>query len=152
MNIKRVDNNHRDFVALTKKLDAELTSRYGAKQSAYDEHNVIDRISTAVVGYIGERPVACGCFKVVDDQTVEIKRMYVADDCRRNGLSVMVLQSLEKWSSELGYTKAILETGKGQPEALGLYRRCGYEITENYGPYKGLENSVCMKKVFQRAK
>lgn len=146
MNIKRVENSHSDFTALTKNLDAELTKRYGAEQSAYDKHNVIDPIDTAVVGYIGDRPVACGCFKVVDNRTVEIKRMYVIDDCRKNGLSDIILQSLEKWSIELGYLTAILETGKGQPEAIGLYKKWGYEIIDNYGPYKGLENSVCMRK------
>ena len=149
MKIKRVDNSHPDFINLTKKLDAELTDRYGAKQSAYDKHNIIEPINTSVVGYIGERPVACGCFKVIDNQTVEIKRMYVSDDCRRNGLSRLVLQSLENWSLELGYTKAILETGKGQPEAIELYHKSGYQITDNYGPYIGFENSVCMKKVLK---
>jgi putative acetyltransferase len=147
INIKRVDNNHPDFVSLTNRLDAELTKRYGTKQSAYDKHNIIDHINTSVVGYIGERPVACGCFKVFDNETVEIKRIYVVDDCRRNGLSVIILQALEKWGLELEYTNAILETGKGQPEAIGLYKKCGYQVTENYGPYKDFENSVCMKKV-----
>jgi GNAT superfamily N-acetyltransferase len=73
--------------------------------------------------------------------------MYVIDDFRRNGLSKIVLQALEEWRAELGYTMAILETGKGQPEAIGLYKKGCYEIIDNYGPYKNLENSVCMKKV-----
>ena len=60
-----------------------------------------------------------------------------------------ILISLEKWASELGYKKAILETGKGQPEAIALYQKAGYQIIENYGPYKGLDNSVCMGKNIQ---
>ena len=47
---------------------------------------------------------------------------------------------------DIGYQFTILETGKGQPEAIGLYLKKGYHITENYGQYKGIENSVCFKK------
>ena len=31
-------------------------------------------------------------------------------------------------------------------EAIALYKKCGYQSIENYGPYKDLENSVCMEK------
>ena len=72
--------------------------------------------------------------------------MYVSDAYRRRGFSVVVLSALEKWGSELDYSRAILETGKGQPEAIGLYRKCGYKVIENYGPYKGFDNSICMGK------
>jgi hypothetical protein len=41
---------------------------------------------------------------------------------------------------------AILETGFMQKEAISLYQKLSYTITENYGQYIGIENSVCMKK------
>ena len=146
MKIVRVHNSHPDFILLTRKLDAELHQRYGSGQSAYDRHNVIATIDTAVVGYLDDQPVACGCFKAVDRQTVEIKRMVVDRAHRRNGFALTVLQALEAWSAELGYRRAILETGKGQPEAIALYRKNGYRVIDNYGPYVGLENSICMHK------
>lgn len=146
MDIQRVNTVHEDFVNLTRRLDAELNRRYGLHQAAYDQHNVIDPMDTAVVGYVTRNPVACGCFREMDPQTVEMKRMYVTDGWRRQGFSVLILQALEAWGLELGYTRAVLETGKGQPEALGLYKKCGYGIMDNYGPYKGLDNSVCMEK------
>jgi putative acetyltransferase len=46
----------------------------------------------------------------------------------------------------MGYSIARLETGKGQPEAIGLYEKAGYSVIENYGPYIGIENCICMKK------
>jgi putative acetyltransferase len=146
MNIVRLKNTHPDFIGLTKRLDAELNARYGRQQAIYDKHNIIDPIDTAIVGYLDEIPVTCGCFKVIDGQTVEIKRMYVASDHRRKGLAVLTLQALEKWAAALGFKRAILETGKGQPEAIGLYEKCGYGVTANYGPYVGMDNSRCMAK------
>ena len=147
MKIIKTNNLNNDFIDLTKQLDAELNERYGVKQSVYDNHNLIDPIDTAIIGYFKKTPVACGCFKITNNTTIEIKRMFVQIKHRRKGFSTKILQSLEEWGSELGYSKAILETGREQPEAIALYQKFGYQIIENYGPYQGLENSVCMEKL-----
>lgn len=146
MQLLRTSNTHADFKALTCLLDSELSSRYGTLQKQYDTHNVIEPIDTALVGYDEMEPVACGCFKVISNDTVEIKRMFVSSKSRRKGYSRTLLGALEQWAYECGYTKAVLETGKGQPEAIALYTKCGYKIIPNYGAYVGLENSVCMQK------
>ena len=146
MEIAQTNNSNKDFLELTSQLDAELNERYGLKQTEYDMHNQIVSIDTVIIGYLDGTPVACGCFKAFEEQTIEIKRMFVQKKHRRKGYSLKILKSLERWASKLGNTKAILETGKGQPEALTLYAKCGYQTIENYGPYKGLENSVCMAK------
>ena len=146
MHLVCVATDHPDFRALTAKLDAELTDRYGPGQKAYDIHNRIAPIATAMVGYMDDRPVACGCFKRIDDATIEIKRMFVEGTCRGTGHGRMLLQALEAWGAGMGCRRAILETGKGQPEAIALYRKCGYRRIENYGPYEGMENSVCFAK------
>lgn len=51
MQLRRTSNTHTDFKALTHLLDAELALRYGVVQKQYDEHNVIEPIDTALVGY-----------------------------------------------------------------------------------------------------
>jgi hypothetical protein len=40
----------------------------------------------------------------------------------------------------------VLETGKRQPDAVALYKKCGYKQIPNYGQYIGMENSVCFEK------
>ena len=145
----KTTNSHQDFCALTRVLDAELNTRYGKEQALYDKHNVIDPIETALVSYEDEMPVACGCFKKIDVQTVEIKRMFVLPDYRRRGFSLRVLMELEMWAAELGFSEARLETGKGQPEAIALYQKMGYAVIPNYGSYVGMENSVCMHKTLR---
>ena len=146
MELIRTNNADKYFVELTGRLDAELLDRYGAKQADYDQHNRIDPIATALVGFAGTTPIACGCFKPFDRRTVEIKRMFVRRDYRRQGLSTDVLRNLEKWAVELGFSRAVLETGLGQPEAIGLYKKCGYRVIDNYGPYADLPDSVCLAK------
>lgn len=145
----KTTNSHKDFCALTDALDAELNARYGKVQALYDKHNVIDLIDTALVGYEDDVPVACGCFKKIDDKTVEMKRMFVALNYRRRGFSSQILGELELWAKECGFCEARLETGKAQPEAIALYQKMGYVITPNYPPYVGMENSVCMAKTLR---
>lgn len=146
MIIKRTSNTHRDFLTLTRELDVELKGIYGSLQAVYDKHNVLDPIDTAIVGYENTEPMACGCFKTIDTERVEIKRLYVKPEFRRQGFSSKILQALEAWAAELGYATVLLETGKKQPEAIGLYRKFGYQTIANYSPYQGMENSLCMQK------
>ncbi len=149
MTFFRHPNTHPDFIALTRALDQDLNARYGTAQKAYDSHNRIDPIPTAILFYKDGVPLACGCFKPLDEDSrpgVEIKRMYVDPALRGQGIGLSLLSALEAWAGELGYDTARLETGKGQPEAIGLYQKAGYQIIPNYGPYKDMPNSVCMEK------
>ena len=73
--------------------------------------------------------------------------MFVAPNGRRKGIASNLLKELETWATELNFSKCILETGKQQPEAIELYKNCGYSITANFGFYKNVENSVCFEKL-----
>jgi hypothetical protein len=57
---------------------------------------------------------------------------------------------LENWAGELSYAKCILETGKRQPEAIGLYKKNGYKLIPNYGQYAEAENSLCFEKELKK--
>jgi hypothetical protein len=46
------------------------------------------------------------------------------------------------------FTSCILETGQRYPEAIALYLKNGFQITENYGQYIGIEDSVCFQKKY----
>ena len=142
----RTRSSNPDFRQLILELDNDLNERSQTEQSKYDKHNVIDIIETVVLGYEGKIPVTCGCFKKYGPDSVEIKRMYVKPSHRGRGLSKLVLAELEFWAVELGNKTAVLETGKGQPEAIGLYQNSGYQQIDNYGPYKNIPQSICFEK------
>jgi GNAT superfamily N-acetyltransferase len=103
-------------------------------------------IKTAIIIYDDKDPVAIGCYKEYDVDTVEIKRMYVDKTYRGKGVSKLVLNELEKWAIENGFQYSILETSIRFEVAKSLYQKCGYVIIPNYDQYEGLEESVCMKK------
>jgi putative acetyltransferase len=135
-----------DFSQLVVSLDNDLDSRYGNLQKEYNAYNTLDSIHNIIIAYLSKKPVACGCYKKYDDEFVEIKRMFVDLNYRGKGIAGTVLIELENWARENGFKYAVLETGIKQPEAIGLYQKNRYQVTENYGQYISNTNSICMKK------
>ncbi|HEY8560703.1 MAG TPA: GNAT family N-acetyltransferase [Pyrinomonadaceae bacterium] len=150
LKIIKTDSDNPDFQTLVRLLDADLAVRHGDLHGYYAQFNKIDALKNVVVAYLDETAVGCGAFKKFDEESVEIKRMYVRPENRGGGIAVEILRELERWAAESGFSFAVLETGKKQPEAIRLYEKSGYESIPNYGQYEGLENSVCMKKGLKR--
>jgi putative acetyltransferase len=142
----RTDSTNRDFQYLVVLMDNDLHERYGAAQSLYHELNQIGGLDTVVIAYDEQQAVGSGCFRAFSDNTAEIKRMFVDPAYRGQGIASRILNELEAWAKEKGFTHAILETGRKQPEAIHLYERAAYAATINYGPYDGMDNSICMRK------
>jgi GNAT superfamily N-acetyltransferase len=144
--VVRTTCNHPDFRLLVSKLEQELRDRYGAIQDLYEPYNRVADINTVVLVYNNTDVIGCGCFKHHDENTIEIKRMFVEQNHRGKGISKIVLNTLEVWARELGYTRCILETGAKQPESIGLYTSLGYHQIENYEPYMDMVESICYGK------
>ena len=142
----RTDSSHPDFIALVKELDAELAERDGGEHSFYAQYNKIDQLRHAIVAFEDGRLAGCGAMKEFAPGAIEIKRMYTLPELRGRGIASRVLAELEAWAAELSYERCVLETGKRQPEAIGLYTGKGYQSIPNYGQYAGVENSVCFEK------
>ena len=144
--LQRTTGDNKDFQLLVKELDYELWVELQEDQATYDQFNIVTNVLTAVVVYINNEPVACGCFKPFNLETVEIKRMFVRKDYRGKGVSKKVLSELERWAREQCFKYAVLETSMHFETACKLYTSSGYKIISNYGPYVDLPESVCMKK------
>ena len=144
--LKRTTSDNEGFRILIRELDKELRNNYDTVQAIYDQFNIIENNQNVIVAYGDGMPVGCGCFKKFGNHSVEIKRMFVKPGYRGQKIGASVLNELEKWAKELNNTSTILETGTKQIEAIQLYQKSGYIVIENYGPYKDLPDSVCMKK------
>ena len=144
--LQRTDSRNRDFADLVVRLDADPAARDGNDHLFYSQYNTIDRIKHVIVAYDINTPVGCGAMKEYEPATMEIKRMYTLPEHRGKGVAQKILSELEAWAKELSYERCVLETGKRQPEAIALYRKCGYSVIPNYGQYIGIGNSVCFEK------
>lgn len=85
----------------------------------------------------------------------EVKRMYVAPNCRGEGLAASLLQAMEKFAQDvLGLRRLVLEVGCRQVAAMKFYERNGWTKIPLYGEYvgAGVENggvSICYEKELQ---
>ncbi len=147
LTLKRTNSSDKDFHKLIEKLDSYLFEQYGKLQEFYGQYNSVENIPTVVIAYIENEPAGCGCFKQFDESSVEVKRMFVANEYRGKGIGAAILTALENWAAELGQKSTVLELGNNQPEAIRLYTKQGYTVIPNYGQYIGIEaTSICMKK------
>lgn len=144
--IIRTTSDNPDFQNLTSELDDELCRIYNTNKEDYEEYNRITGLPTAVLAYENGVAIACGCFKLFDAQRIELKRMFVVPKFRGKGIASVMVAELEKWGKELGYGTIILETGKGQPEAIALYRKLGYTDILHFGEFPEESRSVCLGK------
>jgi GNAT superfamily N-acetyltransferase len=71
--------------------------------------------------------VAGGAFKRVDDDTVEVKRVWTHSEHRRRGYARLVMAELEFEAARRGNHTVVLTTGARQPEAVALYLSLGYQ-------------------------
>lgn len=140
------NSQNADFINLIKLLDDDLKERYGELQKQYEKHNKVDYINDVVIIYKDQVPVACGACKKYDSNTIELKRIFVIEEHRRQGISKLIVNKLEELARNREYKYALLETGMKQHEAINLYKNNGYNVIQNYKPYIGNINSVCMKK------
>lgn len=146
VNIVRTTANDPNFVQLVSKLDAYLAVIDGEDHSFYHQFNTLTELKHVVVAYDNDIALGCGTFKIVDKDTVEIKRMYVETSARGKKVASKIVEALEAWAKEENYSMCILETGARMPDAVALYTKNGYKRIPNYGPYIDMKNSKCYKK------
>jgi GNAT superfamily N-acetyltransferase len=122
---------------LLAEVQQEYVVRYGGPDaSPMDGSEFLPPSGVFLVAAAGGATVGCAGLRRHDDETVEIKRMYVRAAHRRAGHARRMLAELEDRARQLGFSRVILETGAVQPEALALYESSGYERIPGFGHYK----------------
>jgi len=143
----RTNSDNPQFIELVKYLDADLAEKDGDDHSFYNQFNKITQIKYVIIASKNGQAVGCGAIKGYDTDAMEVKRMYTLPAYRGKGIAGNILSALETWAAELNFKKCILETGRRQPDAIGLYQKHGYSTIPNYGQYAGIENSICFEKI-----
>ena len=148
MKFEHTNGSNTDFVVLCHELDAYLNHIVGGEENRaqYIPYNSLDDIHDAFVAYDGDQAVGCAAIKRYDDESAEVKRVFIREEYRRQGISKELMKLLEQTAKEQGYSCLLLESGEILAEAMALYRKIGFTVIPNYGPYVNMPESVCMKK------
>ena len=150
--IDRVFLDDEEIHLLIAQLNAELLQRYpepGALVFSLHPADVVEGAGALLRAAQHGRSVACGAFKVLDDQpgTAEIKRMYVVPSARGQKIGAALLDELEARARAVGVERFVLELGPRQPEAIRRYEHAGYRTCAPWGEFVDKELSICMEKV-----
>jgi putative acetyltransferase len=136
--------------ALVQALNAELSAAYSepaANHFGLDPEDVAEGRGAFLVVRLDGTPVGCGAVRLLDAETGELKRMYVAPAARGTGLGRRLVAALEAEARALGARRLVLETGTRQYAALALYRATGFHPIPLYGEYlRSPDTSICLGK------
>lgn len=89
----------------------------------FDEHDTPG--TKYIVAMDGYQPVATCRLYPYDTDSIMLGRIVVLPSHRGQRLGKRVVLEAEKWASELGYTRAVLDS---REEKTGFYERLGYRM------------------------
>jgi len=75
----------------------------------------------------------------------ELKRLFVSEAARGQGLAGALLDVLEEHARDAGAAVIRLETGNRSDAAVALYEKRGYVHIPRFGEYADSASSVCME-------
>ena len=150
MEIKKVNLTDQDFNRLIRILDNTLSNFNSDIQSTekneYHAFNSVSDLTDAFVAYSFEEAIGCVATKHYAPEVLEMKRLFVDPVARGGGIATKLVNKLESQAYSDGYKRIVVETGKNNSDAIRLYTKMNYQLIDNYPPYDGLSNSVCMSK------
>lgn len=105
----------------------------GSKNPDLDDIASSYRKAAFLVAWLDKKIVGTGAYIPRSDTAVEIVRMSVAREVRRQGIGGKILTALCQNARQAGYQKATLETTKQWKEVVAFYRKFGFRITHYAG-------------------
>jgi GNAT superfamily N-acetyltransferase len=81
---------------------------------------------------IDGRAIGCGMMQLIDDDTAELARIYLAPETRGQGLGRRMVGALLEAARAAGAGRVVLDTGGPLTEAITLYRSMGFVETAPY--------------------
>jgi putative acetyltransferase len=89
--------------------------------------------------------ICTGALRRMDDETCELKRLWLLDEYHRQGLGYRMLQELFATAKGMGYDRIRLETDPvAQSRALAFYRQVGFYEIPSYSD-RGDEQAMEMR-------
>lgn len=94
------------------------------------ELEVIDDFENLLVAELDGNVVGTIAYQKYDNETAEIKRLYVNNKCRGLGIANKLLNTIIETIKENGYTKLYLETWKQLESGRKFYEKNGFVIRD----------------------
>jgi putative acetyltransferase len=91
--------------------------------------NYFNAGGTFLVALNGEQVIGSGALRRLDEETAELKRMWLLETYHGQGIGYRLIRDLIEFGLQQGYSRIRLQTSREQVRALAFYRKAGfYEI------------------------
>lgn len=146
--LHQVSYSHPDFLRLCGELDDFLNKAIGGeeKREKYKKFNHLDTMDYVVVACCNNIAVGCAALRGYSKQEIEVKRVFVQESYRGNNIGGQMLAHLIGQAKAMGFRYMLLETGEFLAASVRLYKRYGFRQIENYGAYRNMPESLCMRR------
>lgn len=98
------------------------------------------------VAFAANSPVGMGAHRPLDEETTEVRRMFVTAAARNQGVARAALKGIEEHARLQGFWRLVLETGNRQLPAIRLYESSAFIRIPPFGSYANDPTSVCFAK------
>ncbi len=122
------DEHHEDLGAQDLAMEARaLPKGYEAPDGAL----LVAKLGHDVVGTVG--------LQRFDEETADMRRMYVPQQYRGQGIGEALVQGIMQKAKSMGYTRMILDVSESQTAARRVYKAAGFRDADGFGfsPLKG---------------
>ncbi len=96
------------------------------------------------IAFLDGMPAGCVGLRRLDERRCEMKRLYVRPCFRSNGIGGALIKSAADDARRMGYAVMLLDTLPFLKDALGLYKKFGFEETARYNG-SPLDTSIYMR-------
>lgn len=151
INIVEVKVEDRDFIFLCTFLDYDLShqaeSESTEERNLYSSYNIPYENQKVYIAYDADFPVGCASFKKYEENSAEIKRVFVRKEYRSKQIAYRLMDRIKAEAKNQGIQKLLLETDTNFEQAIKFYEKYGFIRVEQFPPYVGMESSVCMEMI-----
>lgn len=124
---------------------AYYEARHELKDMDDIQEHYFDNGGIFLVMLEGDEMICTGAIRKLDEETCELKRLWLLHDYHGRGLGYRMLQELLSLARARGYRRIRLETDPiAQSRALEFYRRIGFYEIPRYGEQN---DDVCMEMI-----
>ena len=118
-------------IALQEAFFADIAARYRgwapASSQSVQPSDLAAPHGAWLVAYVDRRAVGCGGLQRLDPHTAGIRRLFLDDSARGQGIGRRLLAELESHARRLGNERVRLTTGDGQAEALRMFQTANHQ-------------------------
>jgi len=133
------------FMEYAESLDFELCFQDFDKELEELPGDYAEPNGVILLAQSGGKTEGCAALRKIDDETCEMKRLFVRPRFRGRKIGRLLAERIIKEGKRIGYKKMRLDTTPQMKEAIQLYKSLGFREIKPYR-FNPIEGAIYMEK------